>query len=389
MLQRLAVFAGGCTLAAAEAVCADETVGADAVLDVLAHLVDKSLVVADRKDDGTRYRLLETIRQYARERLLESGEVDQVRERHCAYFVAWAEEADTHIDGPSESAWLRRYETEHDNLRAALEWCRGDEARAAAGLRLAAACARFWNLCGYLSEGTAQLVMALSWAGAQAPAAVRAWALHQLASMLFKRSDYEALRPYAEEALSIWRGLGQDGRSGLAHTLGLLGDLAIYEGDYEQAPVLIQEAAAIFRELDDRRGLGYVLLLFGWAAMRTGDYTQATAHLEEYLALTQQIGDIQGIAFALSGLGEVAVRQGHYARAAALLEESLRLNRTGGYRWSVGTVLGTLGWLALAQRDTALMRAYLGESLAIRLDIGDQGGIAWCQCRRSRGRPLQ
>ncbi len=203
VLQRLAVFAGGCTLAAAEAVCADETVGADAVLDLLAHLVDKSLVVADRKDDGTRYRLLETVRQYARERLLESGEVEQVRERHCTYFVAWAEQADTHIDKPSEPAWLRGFEAEHDNLRAALEWCRGDEPRAATGLRLAAACARFWNLRAYLSEGTAQLVTALSRTGAQAPTAARAWALLQLAAILYKRSDYEALRPYAEEALSI------------------------------------------------------------------------------------------------------------------------------------------------------------------------------------------
>lgn len=389
VLQRLAVFAGGCTLAAAEAVCADEATGTDAVLDVLAHLVDKSLVVADRKEEGTRYRLLETIRQYALERLLESGELDQVRERHCVYFVVWAEQADTHIDKPSEPASLRDYEAEHDNLRAALEWCRGDESRAAAGLRLAAACGRFWNLRAYLSEGIAQLVTALSWARAQAPVAARAWALLQLASMMYKRSDYEALRPYAKEALSIWRGLGRDGRSGLAHTLGLLGDLAIYEGDYEQAPVLIQEAAAIFRELDDGHGLGYVLLLSSWAAMRTGDYTDATARLEEYRALTERIGDSQGNAFALSGLGEVAVRQGDYERAIALLEESLRINRARGYQWSVGTVLGTLGWVALAQRDTARMRAHLGESLAIRLDIGDQGGIAWCLEKLAEGALVQ
>ena len=307
VLQRIAVFAGGCTLAATEAVCSDEALGTDEVLDVLAHLVDKSLVVADRKEDGTRYRLLETIRQYAREKLLESGEADLVRERHCAYFVAWAEQAQTQLNGPGQLAWLGKYEAEHDNLRAALDWCRGDASRAVAGLRLAAACAVFWRLHGYPSEGTAHLVTALSQAGAEAPLAVRAWALSHLARMLFMRSDFPALRPYAEEALSIWRGLGQDGRSGLADTLVLLGDLAIEEGDYALAPVLLQEALDIYRELDDVRGIGRTLMLFGWAAMRTGDYTQAAAHLAEFLALAKQAGDIVYTAFALSGLGEVAL----------------------------------------------------------------------------------
>ena len=207
---------------------------------------------------------------------------------------------------------------------------------------------------------------------------VRASALSHVASLLFLRSDFPAMRPYAEEALSIWRGLGKDGRSGLALTLYKLGDLASEEGDYEQAPVLLQEALDIYRELNDTRGIGEVLMLFGWAAMRTGHYTQAATHLEEFLALAQQAGNIRSTAFALSGLGEIAVRQGHHERAIALLEESLRLNRTIGYSWGIGTVLGSLGWVALAQHDYARMRATLGESLSIRMEIGDRGGIAWC-----------
>ena len=143
VLQRLAVFAGGCTLAAAGAVCSDEAVGPGEVLDVMSHLVDKSLVVADPKDDGMRYRLLETIRQYAREKLLESGEAEKIQERHCAFFVEWAEQAETHLNGPRQIVWLGRYEVEHDNLRAALDWCRGDKSRSVVGLRLATACAPF------------------------------------------------------------------------------------------------------------------------------------------------------------------------------------------------------------------------------------------------------
>jgi predicted ATPase/DNA-binding CsgD family transcriptional regulator len=378
VLQRLAVFAGGCTLIAAEAVCADETVGADAVLDVLAHLVDKSLVVADHKEEGMRYHLLETIRQYALEKLLESGEMDQVRERHCAYFVVWAEQAQTHPYGPSQLAWLGRYEVEHDNLRLALEWCRGDEGRAVAGLRLAVACAPFWRVYVYPSEGIAHLAVAFTAAGAQAPTMVRAWALSHLANLNYLRSDYRAMRLYAEEALSIWRGLGQAGRSGLAFALDLLGELATEVGDYEQAPVFLQEALDIYRELDDLRGIGDILMQFGWTAIRTGHYTAAAAHLQEFLVLAQGSGDVRSTAFALAGLGELAMRQGRHERAVELLEESLRLNRSRGDRWCVGTVLGSLGWVALVQHDYARMRANLGESLAIRLEIGDRGGIAWC-----------
>jgi DNA-binding CsgD family transcriptional regulator/tetratricopeptide (TPR) repeat protein len=196
--------------------------------------------------------------------------------------------------------------------------------------------------------------------------------------LLFIRSDFPAMRRYGEEALSIWRESGVDGRSGLAFTLFRLGDLALEEGDYALAPMLLQEALDVYRELNDRRGISGTLMLFGWAAMRTGDYTQAAVHLEECRALAQQTGDTRNTAFALSGLGEMAVRQGQYERAAALLTESLRLNRAGGYHWSVATVLGSLGWVALAQRQYAAMAAFLGESLALRMKIGDQGGIAWC-----------
>ena len=153
VLRRLAVFVGGCTLAAAEAVCSDEAAGTGEVLDVVSHLVDKSLVVADQKDDGTRYRLLETIRQYAHVKLLESGEADRIQERHCAFFVEWAEQAQTHLNGPSQIVWLGRYEVEHGNLRAALDWCRGDQSRAVAGLRLAAACAAVLGIAPVWERG--------------------------------------------------------------------------------------------------------------------------------------------------------------------------------------------------------------------------------------------
>jgi DNA-binding CsgD family transcriptional regulator/tetratricopeptide (TPR) repeat protein len=211
-----------------------------------------------------------------------------------------------------------------------------------------------------------------------APTEARAWALSHVARLAYLRSDFPVMRTYGEEALSLWRRLGRNGRTGLAFTLKLLGELATEEGDYEHALGLFEEALGIYRELDDVYGIGEILMQFGWAAMRTGNDTQAAAHLEEFLAVAQQGEDTRGIAFALSGLGELSVRQGDYERAIALLEKSLRLNRAGGYRWMTATVLGSLGWIALARTDYKRMRALLGESLSIRLEIGDRGGTAWC-----------
>jgi predicted ATPase/DNA-binding CsgD family transcriptional regulator len=378
VLQRLAVFAGGCTLAAAEAVCCDETIPAGDVLAAMSHLVDKSLVIADPKEEGTRYRLLETIRQYAREKLLECGELAAIQQRHCVFLMEWAERAEPYAVGPDQVVWHDQYEVEHDNLRAALDWCYQDQNRAIMGLRLATACTAFWHARAYVGEGTTRLLTALSQSSEQASEAVRAKALTQLGILLFMHSDFPAMRRYLEESLSIWRKLGQDGRAGLADTLNHLGDLASEQGDYKLARLLLQESLDVYRELNHVGGICGTLLLFGWIGIRTGDYTQAESYLRESLAIAQQGGERMTTTFALSGLGEAALRQGNYEEATAVLEESLRLNRAGGYRWGMGTVLGSLGWVASLQRDYARMRATLGESLAIRLEIGDQGGIAWC-----------
>lgn len=383
VLQRLAVFAGGCTLAAAEAICADPEPGDNAfavgdVLGILARLVDKSLVVADHGTEGTRYRLLETIRQYAQVKLAEAAELEPMRARHCAYFVAWAEQASAHLADADEAAWLARFEQDHDNLRAALEWCRNDASRAITGLRLANACGPFWNIHAYGMEGIASLTAALEQAGEEAPPALRAQALFYIARLAYYRSDLPAMQRCAEAALAIWRELGAEGRHGMAHALGLLGELAAEGAEYAQALAFLREAIVIYREVKDDAGSQYALMMAGWAAMRAGDYARAAADLQECLALAKRRGHLGTISLASSGLGELALRRGEYGRAQAFLAESLRLSRAGGYLWYAGSVLGTLGWLALLQRDFGRMRASLGESLAIRTDIGDDGGIAWC-----------
>jgi len=186
------------------------------------------------------------------------------------------------------------------------------------------------------------------------------------------------MRPPAEEALSIWRALGAEGRSGAAAVLLLSGDLATQEGDYDRAPALFEEAMKLYRELNDVGGIGETHMQFGWAAMRGGDYPLAASHLEECLALARQANDPTLLAFAFAGLGEVAVRQGHYERAVAWLKQGLTLNRTRGDKWGIGTLLGSFGWAALRQRDFKRTRDLLGESLSLRMETGDQGGVAWC-----------
>ncbi len=377
VLQRLAVFAGGATLEAAESVCQGGVESAD-VLDTLSHLVDKSLVLADKPERGeTRYRLLETIRQYAFEKLQAAGGSEESRNDHFGYFLRWAEAAEPLLRDVQQLEWLESYEAEHDNLRAALEWSAADSRRAGDGLRLAVACAHFWRLRGYLSEGRAHILTALSHVKENERTETRARALFWSASLAYLQSDYPATRIYGEESLALWRELKNAG-VGLANTLDLLGELATEEGNYSTAPAFFEEALKIFRELKDIKGIGDMLMQLGWAYMRMGEYDSATMHMNEALTLFREAGHASLFGFTLSGLGELAIRQGQFERATQFLEESLSIRRQHGHRWGMGASLGSLGWVALLQHDYATMRAWLSESLSIRTEIGDRGGTAWC-----------
>ncbi|MGQ0600985.1 MAG: tetratricopeptide repeat protein [Anaerolineales bacterium] len=385
VLQRLSVFAGGGTLEAAEAVCAEkdevegmkDEVHPSDVLDTLSHLVDKSLVVTDPSGGEPRYRLLETIRQYAREKLNDSGKADEARDRHLDYYLHWAEQAEPCLAGLEQLLWLNQFEAEHDNLRAALEWSLRAEPDAAYSLKLAAACGFFWRLRGYLSEGHKHLAAALARGGAQAPAH-RARALGRAANIVYLQSNYPEARSLCEESLRLWRTLGEAGNAGVAYALDVLGEIATEEGDYVTAPNLFAEVLALCRELNDTGGVGNALIQFGWVALRTGNYELAKQRFEEALTILRQTGYITDIAFSLAGLGEVAVRLGQYDHASTLLDESLALRRAHGDKWGIGTSLGTMGWVALRQRDYPRMRSLLRDSIIARTETGDRGGIAWC-----------
>jgi len=390
VLQRLSVFASGATVEAAEAVCAGEGVESDEVLDVLSNLVNKSMVTPSRPEGGeTRYRLLETIREYAREKLGESGEGDESKNRHLNYFVQWAEKAELYLSGGEQVLWLKRYEIEHDNLRAALEWSLMAPNRAETGLRLAANTAIFWKLHGYHSEGRMRLAAALAQEAAQRPALVRAQALHRASILAFHQSDYSATRALAEESLVISREQGPAGRLEVANALEMLAEVASETGDYSAAPKLYEQALSLYREVGDLVGIGDTLKMLGWGAMRTGDYEQAEYRLNEGLIACRQSGDLRQICSALAGLGELAVRRGQYKRASDLLKESLNISRRSGEKWGIAIALGSLGWVALRQHDFRETRKLLSESLDVRMETGDKGGMAWCLEKLAEANSLQ
>jgi predicted ATPase len=260
LLRRLSVFAGGWTSEAAEAVCVGERVEEWEVLDLLTSLVEKSLVLYEERSGEGRYRLLETVRQYARDRLLEAAEANPIREQHLHYSVSWAEKAAAQMQETEEARWVERFEEEHDNLRAALGWS-GVQGERQAGLRLGGAQGRFWEVLGYWREGREQLAVLLELPGAEARTAARAKALNWAGRLAVRQGDFGAPGALFEESLAISRELGS--KWDIAHSLGGLGWTAYGQGDYGAARALFEESLTIFREIGDKPGIADTLARLG------------------------------------------------------------------------------------------------------------------------------
>jgi non-specific serine/threonine protein kinase len=367
LFRRLSVFAGGWTLEAVQALCAGDGVDEDTVLDLLTSLVDKSLLVAEERKGATRYRLLEIVRAYARDRLRESGEEAEIQSGHLTYFVALAEEAEPQLTGADQEAWLDRLEAEHDNLRSALAWSSlaGD---GAGGLRLAGALSWFWYVRGHLREGRGWLSGSLAAARDGQLAAARAKALHGAAVLASEQGDYPAARALHEECLSIRRELGD--RRGIAVSLSNLGVVADEQGDNGAARILRQESLAMFRELGDRRGVAGLLSNLGVAAHDHGDYAAARALYEESLAIRRQLGDRLGIAISLNNMGLVAREQGEYAAALALHGEALAIRYELGDRRGIAASLSGLANVALALSEPHRAGRCWGAAERLREEIG-------------------
>ncbi len=364
LLRRLSVFAGGWTLEAAEAVCEGDGITPHAMLDLLTRLVDKSLVIAEEQHGAVRYRLLETIRQYAREKLVETGEDERARDRHLAYFLRLAEEAEPVVRGSSDAATLVCLEEEHDNLRAALEWSLTPPRPVEAALRLSGALAWFWWLRGYHNEGCRWLDRAL--AAAPQRSAARMRALHGAGWLAHHRRDSATARSLLHESLAIARDL--DDRWMVAWVLHALGRVAYFDNDPAAARALGEESLRIAEAVGDAWLTAWALHLLGLAAHIAADYPTAWAYYERSLALRRRIGYQEGVAILLLLMGLVAVRQGRFAEAAARYRESLVIMRQVGGAWNQSMQLAALSHLAAMQGQPA-RAARLAGALAARGEV--------------------
>jgi len=420
LFRRLAIFAGGFTLEAAEGVVVGqpsavaEHATAELMIEALegiTSLVDKSLLVPRPQSDGeVRFRMLEVVREYALDRLEASSEAEQMRRRHAAYFLGIAEEADPHLHGPQPAKWLRRLEEEHGNIRAALRWSLACDAGMAA--RLGAAIRYFWVFQGHLAEGFAvsqEILMLCD----RAPTIVR-WKLLSMAGNLaryqgdyrtarrlyeeglsdgrsvhdlrqvslscrglgglaFEQGDYSTARGFAEEALSVAR--QSNDRYGIARSLNMIGDLARAQGEDAAARPLYEESIAICRQLDNNYAIANILTNLAAAEFGEGNYSAAHAHFTEGLTMLREssgeiVGDKISVSYLLDGLAALAAQRGETELAATVaggaehLRESINYNVEPAERRFRDAYMGALR-TALSEEDFS--RAY-GQGRKLKLD---------------------
>ena len=426
LFRRLSVFAGGCTLEAAEGLYEELGEQPAGVLDGVASLIDKSLLrQAEQEGEEPRLLMLATIREYGLEALASSGEMESTRRAHASYYLALAEDAELELVGPQAPVWLDRLEREHDNLRAALSWSleqvgdagtSEDERSRQIVLRLAGALREFWRVHGHISEGRNLLERALT-AREGSDAFVQAKALLAAATLTYVQGEYERAETLCKESLALYREL--DDQPGIAHSLHELGLVASTRGDTATARSLLAESLALARTVDDEQLIAWVLLHQGQVESSQGEYGKARAlfeeslaiHrrrqnkrliartlsqlarvllisgrdrvqvsplLEECLAVSREIGFTQGIAAAFGLEGQVALGRGDLVMARSLAEESVKLYKEMGHRHCTAESLAVLGKVLAAQGDLTAARRQYEESLALSGEAGEQWVTAAC-----------
>lgn len=374
LLRRLAVFVGPFSLAAAEQVCAPLP---SSVLDLLAHLVHKSLVVVEHNADSAHYRLLETIRQYAREQLLAAGEHERLQDAHLAFFTALVGAAEPEYYGSSQEAWIIQLERAHDNVRAALRWAI-EEGDSASALRLSALMGEFWEMRGYWSEGRQWLERALALSQAETTGQSHipdlAHAFWQVGALAWRQCDFANARELLGRSLALYRELGPS--NNLGFVLGHLGAVAFEEGDYSQARAIYEEVLAVRRALGWAQGIGDALFCLGLVSYHLGEHVAAQSFLLESLQLSRTAGNALGITYPINALGNLANLRGDFAAAQTWYDECLAMRRALGYKRGVAATLADLANLRVKQGDYTAARAHCAESLALFHQLGNQRGIA-------------
>ena len=387
LFNRLSVFAGGCSLEAAEAVCADPEqaaqIAGEDVLDLLARLVDRSLLETESTDGSIRFRFLETLRQYAAERLRASGHLAMLRTRHLDWCLTIG---DAVWSGIEEALWLARVDREQDNVRAALAGALEHPSTAEAALRLAGDMYLFWWRRGYVGEGRAWLARALeldSRSGTSASVAAkqaRQRALRGAGILARNQNDFAAADAMFSASLGLSREL--DDPASIAQDLFWLGSNALYLGDESRARALSEESVGLYRQFTDPERAHWIYGPLGALAnlaFRRGDYRQEKALLDERLRHARDAGDSRGIAAAVVALGMVASERGEHDRAKELFDASREVysklgDRSSGAAWAIRHAARA----ARARGDRAEAVELLGESLRMFQKLGALGGMAEC-----------
>ena len=381
LFARLAVFSGGRTLEAIDAICDAEGDLPVEAFDGISSLLDKSLL---RQEEGPneepRFVMLETVHEYAREKLQESGEAEEVRRRHAEYFLSLAEEAEPKLRGSQQLEWLDRLEAEHDNMRAALSWSLEQGGDVELGLRVAGALGWwFWGIRGPYGEGRKWLEEALRM-DSQAPAATRASALAAAGNLAERQGDYDRSVELCEEGLELLRQTeeGGEGKLYLLIVLIALANAVGSRGDSEGARELYEEGLALSQEEGQEWFTCLFLHNLALVSSSQGDHERAIELLEQSVAIARRLGDQYLTSYYLMNLGNEYLSTGDHDGAATLLEESLASFRVLGARGEVAWSLGSLGWAALFRKDFEQAETLFQESLALNRELERKPDSASC-----------
>jgi predicted ATPase/DNA-binding SARP family transcriptional activator/Tfp pilus assembly protein PilF len=384
LFRRLSVFRGGFTLETIEQIVLPEMheqghegeVGESSsptLLELLTQLVDKSLVIAEPQGEEKRYRLLETLREYAQERFSTPDELAALQQRHATFFLQMAEQAATELLGIRQHSWLIQLELEHPNLRVALDYLIAKEDGENA-LRLASALYYFWDSRGYMSEGRQWLNKALA-LRALVQEETRAKALSAVGLLAYHQDDYPTAEQALHESLMLYEHVEDD--AGIAEALRHLGSVESRQGRYEVAQRHLEQSLELFRQLKHSDGTAAALNNLGNLAWELGKNDAARAYFLESLEIRQRMGDQAGIATVLFNLGNTTRVQGDYAAAKTYYEECLRVGRNIGHAALIGIALKSLGVVAYHQQDYDKARRYGEESLQLLLEIGDKSNAGF------------
>jgi predicted ATPase/class 3 adenylate cyclase len=360
LLRRLSVFAGGWPLEAAESVGADGAMDDATAFDALTHLVEKSLVVLEAEEE--RYRLLDTVRQYAQERLIESGEGDAARTRHLRFYLALAEKAQPELVGPNQATWFARLDSERENLLAAHAWCDDADGGGELGLRLVSAMRRYWIVRGVLGVGHRVTMEALARAGAQARNFARCRALFDAGQLGSWMGRYAEAQLHLQESLTIARELGDP--SSVAGALQPLALAALGLGNVTAARAYLEEALALEREEGDQREVAAVLNALAQIHRAQGDLDAALPLYENVLAIARDLRDREIIAIGLLNLAMVAIGRGSGERAGGMLLEVQAIAEEIGWHPAGQSVLEVCAGLAASRADWEHAACFFGAAEA-------------------------